>query len=153
MSAAAQWPNVHAGLMAVAAGLPNWSTVEQFDSRPVTRDNPTDWAAFGYTTNEDAGTFEQTEPDGQYAVTEVGAVRIMLACNQGDGDLPTARARAFARFNELQAAVAADKTLNGHLRRPGTDIHLGSTVVPVQNKRGAGIGLLITASYQTVTEY
>ncbi len=143
----ATWPLIVNRLVTWLPTLPGWGDVAVYDGHPVTADISADYLTVGYTTADDqGGVFTQTRnPDGS-GMDESGDVRCHLACQSGDGDLATVRARAFALTDAFDAGLRADQTLGGLLSR-NAEVLLSVDVLSVQNVQGAAQSLLFTVRY------
>jgi hypothetical protein len=123
--------------------LPGWSTVSVYDGPQVVGDTPREYVTVGFVEGEDfGGTFEPIAGLGD-VLEEAGSLRSEVVCWTGDVDFPGMRARAFALFNAWNAAVQDDVSLGGVV----TAAALTGEVVPVQNKDGSAVRLVVTLSY------
>jgi len=147
---AAQWPLIHARLVAVLPTLSGWPT-QVYDGPPVTGDNPTRYATVGYVFGEDGGGSFSTDTDGNgFQIVETGSVRGEIVATTGAADLVTVRSQAFAMVDALEAYIRGDRTLGGVLSAQGTAV-LQVDVLPTQTTQGATQRLPFTVEYTTVT--
>lgn len=147
---AAQWPLVHARLVALLPTLSGWPS-EVYDGPPVTGDNPARYATVGYVFGEDGGGSFTTDTAGNgFQIVESGSVRGEIVATTGAADLVTVRAQAFAMADALEASIRADRTLGGVLSAQGTAV-LRVDVLPTQTTQGATQRLPFTVDYTTVT--
>ena len=146
---AAQWPLIVARLLALLPTLSGWSGVTVIDGPLISADVPTDYITVGYVADDQAGTGNTTQDPNGFQYVEIGTVRSQLNCETGDSDVAGMRARVFALYNAIDAAVRADRTL-GVLSPAGTS-ELGYEVLSAQNAKGTAQSLVITLLYQTVT--
>jgi len=146
---AAQWPLVHARLVALLPTLPGWPA-DVFDGPPVTGNAPTRYATVGYVFGEDAGGDFRTDTTNAYRIEEAGSVRGEIVATTGSADLATVRQQAFAMADALEASVRADRTLGGALSPDGLAT-LRFDVVPAQTQQGATQRLAFSVDYITRT--
>lgn len=146
---AAQWPTVHAALVAL---LPTLTPAPQvtYDGPPVTGDAPLTYATVGYVFGEDSGGDWRTDTTNSMQIEEAGSVRGEIVAATGSADIATVRAQAFAIASAFEAAVRADRRLGGALSAQGTAT-LRFDVVPAQTTSGAAQRLPFSLDYTTVT--
>lgn len=148
---ATQWPRVAARLVALLPSLPHWAAVQVFDGAAYDVKAAT-FATVAHSTDgttATAGSFTTTLAADGVQYVETGSVACQLTCTDDGPDIAPIRALIFTLFNDLEAAIRADRTL-GVLSPEGTT-DLAVDVSSIQAIPGESTTIAFSIDYYTVT--
>ena len=149
---AAQWFAVKARLLALFPTLPGWNGVVSVHNGAALDSVKRVFATVGHSDDGQttrAGHFASELNDDGFRYIETGNVACSLVINDPSITLDAAETLVASLFNEIDAAIRADRTL-GVLSQDG-EAHLEVDVLSTQPIPGAAITVPFDIAYFTVT--
>ena len=143
-------PAVIAGLLAVWQPVAG-PTDAVYDSVPVGSDTPLRWVTVGWAeddTGGSTGTVRHLQMYDGATWGEEGTVLCEIVAQSTSDPLPTVRASAFAFYDDLFAAVMADRRLGGVLS-PDSSVQLECEGWPRADASAAEFHIRIVVTYTT----
>lgn len=147
---AAQWPRVKSWLATTIPTLPGMGQVVVYAGPPASHAAPTRYVTVGFVTEDNGGTFQQSQVYDGTVWAEVGEIRSQIVAQDGGTDPAVSEAAAFAIADALDAAIRADRTLDGTLS-PDAITESAVDVLSISNPNGTATALVHVLRYTTTT--